>query len=102
MTLHLGLGFASNMTGSYNPIATGTTLQLYFDKFYTIPAAVGTVGFPVNLNFSIKCRHLQKFDNTGPNSTTGESVYLLCQSDIAAGTAAPVIAGNFEVFFDPM
>lgn len=97
-----GLSFATNMTGSYNPIQTGTTLQYYFDKFFTIPAPLTGQGFPVNLDIKIKCKHVQKFSGTGAGTTSGESIYLICQSNIAAGTAAPQILGTFEVYFDPM
>lgn len=97
-----GLSFAANMTGSYNPIQTSTSLQVYLDKYYTIAATPATVGFPVNINISIKVKHFQKFTGSAAGTTTGECIYLLCQSDIATGATAPVISGNFEVFFDPM
>lgn len=97
-----GLGFATNITGSFNPVQTGTTLQLYYDKYFTIPAPITGQGFPVNWNISIKAKHFQKFSGTGAGTTSGESVYLICQSDALAGTTAPVPQGVFEVFFDPM
>lgn len=97
-----GLSFATNMTGSFNPIQTGTTLQYYFDKFISVPAPLTGAGYPVNVDVSIKCKHIQKFSGTGAGTTSGESIYLICQSSVVAGTTAPVISGCFEVFFDPM
>lgn len=77
-------------------------MQLYYDKFFSIPSTLAAAGYPVNLNMSVRCRHFQKFSGTGANTTTGESIYLIIQSTAGAGTGAPVITGNLEVFFDPM
>jgi len=96
-----GLAFAGNMTGSYSPIVTGTSLQVYYDRFFTL-GTYASIGFPVNLNISLKLNHKQKFSGTGAGSTTGDCLYLIVQSGVVSGTAAPSISGVLEIFFDPM
>lgn len=98
-----GLAFASNLVGSYNPIVAGTSLQLLYDKFMTIPPNRSTQMFwPVNVNINLKIRHRQKFTGTGAGTTTGDCIYVIWQSDIASGTAAPTMSsGVMEVFFKP-
>lgn len=96
-----GLVFASNMSGSYSPIVTGTSLQVLSDKFYTL-GSYTNIGFPVNLNISIKLRHKQKFSGVGAGTGTGDCLYLIMQSGVVAGTAAPSVSGVMEIFFDPM
>lgn len=98
-----GTAFAANTTNSYNPLFTGTSLQLYYDKFFSIPSTIAAAGFPVNLNLSINLKgHMQKYSGTGLNTTTGDSIFCIIQSTAGAGTGAPTIIGNLEVFFDPM
>lgn len=96
-----GAAFTANMSGSYSPIVTGSALQLYYDKFYAIPAYAGP-GFPVNLNISVKINHKQKFSGTGAGTQTGDSVYVVIQSVNPSGTTAPALQGVMEIFFDPM
>jgi len=96
-----GLVFGANMTGSYSPIVTGVSLQVYYDRFFTL-GTYTNIGFPVNLNFSVKLKHKQKFSGTGAATASGHSIYMIVQSGVAAGTAAPSISGVMEIFFDPM
>lgn len=97
-----GLTFASNLTGSYSPVLSTTSTQVVFDRFYSIPATYATVGFPVNLNLNIKLKHRQKFSGAGAAAQTGESLYVIAQSDKTAGTTAPAWGSGFmEIWFKP-
>lgn len=97
-----GLAFASNMSGSYSPIADNNVIQVLKDVFYRIPPAQASLYFPTVCNWSVKLNHRQKFSGTGASTTTGDCLYLLVQSGATAGTTAPVIvAGKWEVFFKP-
>nr|CRY97471.1 hypothetical protein [uncultured prokaryote] len=97
-----GLAFASNMTGSYSPIVTGTAIQLLYDKFFQIAPSATTQAFPTVLHMSKKLKHRQKFSGTGASTTTAESIYLLVQSGSVTGSAAPrATNGVLEVYFKP-
>lgn len=97
-----GLSFATNLASSYSPIVTGTSLQVYYDKHFTIPGSYTNPGFAVNINISLKIPHKQKFSGTAAASQTGDCIYVIVQSGVAAGTSAPTLTGVMEVFFDPM
>lgn len=99
-----GIAFASNMTGSYSPIVTGTSLKLMYDRFYPVAAmpAAGSQGFSTVVNISQKLRHKQKFTGTGAATQTGDSIFVVIQGGTAAGTGAPTfVSGVLEVFFQP-
>jgi len=97
-----GLAFAANLTGTYNPVVSSTSTQVIYDKFYSIPATYATVGFPVNINLSIKLKHRQKFSGAAAAGQTGETLYLIVQSDKAAGTTTPAWGSGFmEIWFKP-
>lgn len=98
-----GLAFASNMAGSYNPVADNTIIQVLKDEFYRVaPNSTTQYFFPTKINWSIKLNHRQKFSGTGASTTTGDCLYLILQSGATAGTTAPTIgAGKWEVFFKP-
>lgn len=97
-----GLAFASNMTGSYNPIAYGTSTKLLWDTFLQVPATLATVGFPIAVNKSLRLgKHKQKFTSAAAGTSTGECLYCIIQSDKTAGTTAPVLVGTIEIYFDP-
>lgn len=98
-----GLVFASNLNGSYNPIADSTSTQLLFDKYYPITPAL-TSGSPgaTRVHISIKTKHRQKYSGAGAGTTTGGSLYFVVQSNVAAGTSAPTwAAGVLEEYFKP-
>jgi len=90
------------MTSSYNPIVTGTSLYCYYDKFKVVASTPATQGFGTPIDVDLKISHMQKFSGQGANTTTGDSVYILMQSNVVAGTGAPVVIGVLETFFDPM
>lgn len=94
--------FAANTSGSYSPIVTGTSLQTYYDKFYQVGAAPATVGYPTLINISKKIKFYQKYSGTGAGTATGESIFVIIQSNFAAGATAPLITGVIETFFQPM
>jgi len=96
-----GFAFSANLTLSYSPIVTGTSLQVYYDKHFTT-GSYTNLGFPVNLDIKLPIRHKQKFSGTGAGTTTGDCVYMIVQSGVASGTSAPSISGVMEVFYDPM
>lgn len=98
-----GLAFAPNTSGSYNPVVDSTSTRLYFDKFYVIGGATSTNGDgSVSLNMNIKLAHRQKFSGSGAGTNTAESVYLVIQSDFAAGGTAPTVSqGVIETYFKP-
>lgn len=97
-----GTAFAANMTSSYSPVVDGTVTQCLFDKYLEVGGAPGTVGFPTNIYINRRINHKQKFSSNAAGSQLGESIYLIVQSNVAAGTGAPTFgAGCIEVFFDP-
>lgn len=97
-----GLVFASNMSSSYNPIVAGTSTKLLYDKYVQVGATPATMGFPCVFNKTLKLgKHKQKFTAVGAGTQTGESIYLIIQSDKSVGTTAPVPIGTIEVYFDP-
>lgn len=95
-----GAAFAANMTGSYNPIAYSISTQLLYDKYLTVTSA-GSAGFGTVLDLNLKLNHKQKFTAAAAGNQTGESIYLIIQSDHTAGTTAPTPQGVFEIYFDP-
>lgn len=96
-----GAVFAANLTGSYSPIVTGTISQLLYDKYYEVGGTLATTGFGTRIYCNIKLRHQQKFSGTIAGTSTGDTLYLIIQSNIAPGTAAPTLLGSVEVFFQP-
>lgn len=97
-----GVTFAANMTGSYSPILSSVSTQLLYDKFYTVPAALATAGFACNVSINLKLKHRQKFSGVGTSAQTGETLFLICQSNVSSGTAAPFWgAGFMEIYFKP-
>jgi len=97
-----GFVFAANMTGSYNPIVGSTITRCLYDKFFSVAPANATQGYPTDININLKLKHRQKFTGGGAGTTTGESIYVLIQSDKTAGTTAPqIFNGVFELFFKP-
>lgn len=96
------LAFAANMTGSYNPIVGGTALYQYYDKFFPVAATLATQGYGTPFRLNLKLPHMQKYTGAGANTTTGECIYIIMQSNVTAGTAAPTIIGVLETFFQPM
>lgn len=97
-----GLAFAANMATPYSPIISNESTQLLFDKFYDIAGSQAQPGFPGNVEISIEMNHLQKFTSNVAASTAGSCIYMICQSGVAAGTAAPFwAAGFFELYFMP-
>lgn len=76
-------------------------VRYLLDRYITAPATSATAGFPVNLHIPIKCRHRIKYTNTGANTSTGEVIYIVCQSNNPSGTTAPVLTGVLECFFKP-
>lgn len=96
-----GLAFAANMSGSYTPVGDSTSTRLLFDKYYHVPPA-NTVWPVTPVHINLKARHRQKFSGSGANTNTGESVYVIIQSNVASGTTAPVWAvGVMEEWFKP-
>lgn len=96
-----GIAFAQNISSTYNPIADSTATQLLYDKFYSTPGEPTQPGYKIDLNLQIKSKHRQKFTGAGAGTQTGEVIYIIIQSDYAAGTAAPVITGVIEEYFKP-
>lgn len=96
-----GLAFASNTTGSYSPIVTGTVTKLYYDKFFQIGPTAGAPQWQSSVNLSLPIKHKQKFSGTGAGTTTGDCIYMIIQGINAAGTTCPVASGVLEVFFEP-
>lgn len=98
-----GLLFAPNTSGSYNPVVDSTSTRLYVDKYYPVGGATSTNGDgSVVLNLNIKLGHRQKFSGAGAGTNTAESVYLVIQSDFAAGATAPTVSqGVIETYFKP-
>lgn len=96
-----GLAFAANMSGSYNPVVDSTSTRLLYDRYYFVPPAQ-TV-YPVTpVHINLKAKHRQKFSGSGANTNTGESVFIIVQSDAVAGTTAPNwSAGVLEEWFKP-
>lgn len=95
------LSFTANTNSSFSPIVTGASIQVLFDRFYAVPA-FSSPGWGNPINISVKCTHVQKFNGTGSNASSGDSIFVIIQSDQTAGTTAPTINGVLEVFFDPM
>nr|CRY97498.1 hypothetical protein [uncultured prokaryote] len=56
-----GLGFASNMSGSYSPIVSGTSIQQLADVFVSVAAVESNPTFSSVVRWSKKIRHRQKF-----------------------------------------
>lgn len=101
--LQSGSAFASNLFTTYNPIQTGTSLQVYYDKYFEVAGNAGaTCGWPTCFNVSKKIKHFQKYSGTGANNATGDSIFMIMQANATAGTGAPTVSGVLEVFFDPM
>lgn len=96
-----GINFAANMQNTYNPIADNNFLRLLVDRFYSIPATQAAAGFPVNFNLNVKLRHRQKFNGTIGGTQTGDCIYVVMQSDVATGTANPLVYGTMEEYFKP-
>lgn len=97
-----GLAFAANLTGSYNPIADGTVTRLLYDRFYNVAPAQTNQGFATNVYINIKLRHRQKFTGANAGTQTGESLYLICQSDKASTAAGATWNGGVvELYFKP-
>lgn len=96
-----GISFAANMTSTYNPIAYSTSTRVIYDKFFQVSSTAATAGFPCSFNLSIKLNHKQKFTGAAAATQTGDCLYLIIQSDQAAGTTAPLALGVVEIYFDP-
>lgn len=97
------LAFASNMTATYSPIGTNTSTQVLMDKYFPVAAAPGTAGYGTNIYINLKLNHHQKFTGTAAGTSTGESIYMICQSGNAVGTTAPSwYAGVLEIYFQPL
>lgn len=97
-----GLAYANNMNSSYSPVVVSTVTQLIYDRIFVYPPS-GSLGWaPPVINVNKKVRHRQKFSGTGANTQTGETLYMIVQSGIAAGATAPsTVAGHVEVYFKP-
>lgn len=97
-----GLAYANNMNSSYSPVVISTVTQLLYDRIYMVPPS-GSLGWaPPVINVNLKCKHRQKFSGSGANTQTGETLYMIVQSGIAAGAGAPsTVAGHVEVYFKP-
>lgn len=96
-----GIGFAANMTATYNPIAYSTSTLVLYDKFLQCSSTAATAGFPCSMNMTLKLRHKQKFTGSAAATQTGDCLYLIIQSDQAAGNTAPLALGVVEIYFDP-
>lgn len=96
-----GTLFAANLQGSYSPIVTGTSSRLLWDRHYELASTLAAPGFATVIRKSIKIKHHQKFSGTIAGTTTGDSIFLIIQSNFGAGTAAPGLTGVVEVFFQP-
>lgn len=95
-----GLVFAGNMTASYSPILPSTSTQVLYDKFFLVsPVSAGQWQVPINI--TIKTKHRQKFSGAGVGTETSETLYMICQSTVASGTTAPILAGFLNLFFVP-
>lgn len=98
-----GLVFASNMSSTYSPVATNTSTQLIFDKFYPVCSTRATAGYGTPCNINIKLHHKQKYSGTAVNTTTGECLYLIVQSGQPNDTTQPIFyCGHFELYFQPL
>lgn len=94
--------FASTMNSTYSPISAGGVTRLLRDRFYQVAGADATAGYSTMINWSVKVRFRQKYTGAGVSTQTGDTLFLLIQSEKAAGTTAPVIrSGLIEVFFKP-
>lgn len=101
------VGFVASMSSSYSPIVGSNQIQLLYDKRYRVPGLFGggnaneLYSCPI-INLNLKLKHRQKYTGTGAGAETGESIFVTLQSDIAAGTGAPVFSpGHWELFFKP-
>lgn len=97
----LGLTFA-DCNSSSNPIANNAVSRVYYDKVFQTSATAGTAGFPLALNIDVKIGHHQRYSGSGASVTTGDCIFFALISDVATGTAAPVVnAGFWEIWFQP-
>lgn len=94
--------FGTAMNSTYSPIASGGVTRLIYDQYLQIAAATATAGFPTTVNKSLKFRFRQKFSGSGTTTQTGDTLFMIIQSTVAAGTSAPTLsAGVVEIFFKP-
>lgn len=101
-TSSLTAGRIDNVT--INPLANTNILQIYYDKFFTVPSTQANTGFPVNLNLSIsvKMKSHIKYVDAGPSTPVGESIFMIWSSPNIAGTTAALFgSGIYEFFFTP-
>lgn len=85
----------------YNPILGSGVIQLLYDKMIQVPAATANNYFPVLWNINLKIKHRQKYSGPAASTQVGDSILFQFFSDKAAGTTAPTVQGNWELYFKP-
>jgi len=96
------LAFVANMNTSYSPIVDNTVQRLVKDRFYQVASSTSATGFATSIDWSMKIKHRQKFAAPAAGNTINNCLLLLIQSNIVAGTQAPIFQGGIiEVFFKP-
>lgn len=96
------MGFAANMSGSYNPVVDSTSTRVWLDRFISVPPGIGSGTKNPDIKINLKVKHRQKYSGAGAATNAGESVYIICQSNVVAGTTSPVwAAGVLEEWFKP-
>lgn len=90
------------LDNSANPIANNTISQVFLDRRLQCPATLASVGFPCVLRFSVKLKNFRlNYSGSAAATQTGESIFMLFQSN-QTSTLAPVLtSGNAEVWFHP-
>lgn len=80
-------------------IANNNITRVFCDDMYLIPAATNNPG--VVIRKSMKLNHVQRFNQSGATSTTGDSLFLAIISNLVTGATAPNVGGWFELWFSP-
>lgn len=96
-------GLAITTNTSLSPVnqATGVIEKCY-DRMHTVAPSLATQYFPLNIRINKKCRLKQKFSGAAAGTNVGESLFFGIISNIATGTAAPLIlSGHLEEWFQP-
>lgn len=99
-----GAQLVSNLNVSAMPIANNRVTQLFADRRVLVAPTSATAAYPTKifLNIPFKKGFRVNYTGSGTGTNTGETIFLVGQSPIAAGTACPVIAsGNIEIWFQP-